>query len=459
MTPEQRAILFRLQRVTMPVASYDKRFRRISPDVDLTEKQAAYLLKLDHRYRRQTGGAHVCTALCATYGRRRTGECFEAPLPPKPVPIVPIQPREHTERLEAMVEDDGDTWDLSDNDKAALRFALAQINGYDEILAALKAVVGSADPNEREHPAMFSAWKVARKAIQGSYPSAPVETWRDSNTAAQACETSGCEHRLCLCGHIECSHANENAQPNCADCLCAGFGPQNDESAKSVENASVSAAVGTDTPPQDSQASSVTAETTNDDLRRIRSFIEYARYELQPGVAKFGSQFPHQADADEAISRVDSVIKFLASLTHEQQEAETARQALLRWQHDETDRAAEIATLRQQLDVEREAHVIVRDHLGLALAREEALRQQLQEFDVAGRQLMRWTHDETDRAAEIATLREHLQESETELLAISNVLDAACIGYPDPAHDDEVSRVELALKEIVTLRQQLKHGT
>lgn len=31
--------------------------------------------------------------------------------------------REHTERLAAMIEDDGDTWDLSDNDKAALRFA------------------------------------------------------------------------------------------------------------------------------------------------------------------------------------------------------------------------------------------------------------------------------------------------------------------------------------------------
>lgn len=89
MTIDQRGILHRLQRVTMPVASYDKRFRRhMHADLDLTEKQAAYLLKLDHRYRRQTGGAHVCTDLCATYGRRVTGECFDAPLPPKPPTVT-----------------------------------------------------------------------------------------------------------------------------------------------------------------------------------------------------------------------------------------------------------------------------------------------------------------------------------------------------------------------------------
>jgi hypothetical protein len=31
-------------------------------------------------------GAHRCTVLCATYTRRKTGECFEAPLPPKETP-------------------------------------------------------------------------------------------------------------------------------------------------------------------------------------------------------------------------------------------------------------------------------------------------------------------------------------------------------------------------------------
>jgi NADH pyrophosphatase NudC (nudix superfamily) len=35
--------------------------------------------------------------------------------------------REHTERLRAMLEDDGDTWDLSDNDKAALGMALQAV--------------------------------------------------------------------------------------------------------------------------------------------------------------------------------------------------------------------------------------------------------------------------------------------------------------------------------------------
>ena len=77
MTDSERAIWQRLQCVTMPVASYDKRFRNnIGPSAELSEKQSAYLLKLDHRYRRQTGGAHVCTDLCATYTRRKAGECF-----------------------------------------------------------------------------------------------------------------------------------------------------------------------------------------------------------------------------------------------------------------------------------------------------------------------------------------------------------------------------------------------
>jgi hypothetical protein len=35
--------------------------------------------------------------------------------------------REHTERLRAMVEDCGETWDLSDNDKAALGMALQAV--------------------------------------------------------------------------------------------------------------------------------------------------------------------------------------------------------------------------------------------------------------------------------------------------------------------------------------------
>ena len=37
------------------------------------------------------------------------------------------------------------------------------------------------------------------------------------------CELPHCEHRLCVCGHAECGHADENVQPNCSDCQCNGF--------------------------------------------------------------------------------------------------------------------------------------------------------------------------------------------------------------------------------------------
>lgn len=37
------------------------------------------------------------------------------------------------------------------------------------------------------------------------------------------CELPECRHRLCVCGHAECDHADQNVQPNCADCHCARF--------------------------------------------------------------------------------------------------------------------------------------------------------------------------------------------------------------------------------------------
>ena len=37
------------------------------------------------------------------------------------------------------------------------------------------------------------------------------------------CELPECKHRLCVCGHAECGHADDNVQPNCSDCLCASF--------------------------------------------------------------------------------------------------------------------------------------------------------------------------------------------------------------------------------------------
>jgi len=37
------------------------------------------------------------------------------------------------------------------------------------------------------------------------------------------CELPECQHQLCVCGHAECGHADENVQPNCSDCHCNGF--------------------------------------------------------------------------------------------------------------------------------------------------------------------------------------------------------------------------------------------
>ena len=47
-----------------------------------------------------------------------------------------------------------------------------------------------------------------------------------------------------------------------------------------------------------------------DALQRTKTFIEYARYELEDGK---GSQFPGKEDADIAIKRIDDAIKFVDS--------------------------------------------------------------------------------------------------------------------------------------------------
>lgn len=52
-------------------------------------------------------------------------------MPNQTTPIRQQAEREHIERLQAMAEDDGDTWDLSDNDKAAIRFALKELAARD----------------------------------------------------------------------------------------------------------------------------------------------------------------------------------------------------------------------------------------------------------------------------------------------------------------------------------------
>jgi hypothetical protein len=49
-------------------------------------------------------------------------------------------------------------------------------------------------------------------------------------------------------------------------------------------------------------------------LAWVRKFIEYARYELQPGEQQFGDQFPRQDAADKAMAEIDTVIAALAVL-------------------------------------------------------------------------------------------------------------------------------------------------
>ncbi len=63
MTDEQRKLALRLRRCTFLPGSYEKRFVRAmaaaaknKPELVLTEKQADFLAKVAHRYRRQLAG-------------------------------------------------------------------------------------------------------------------------------------------------------------------------------------------------------------------------------------------------------------------------------------------------------------------------------------------------------------------------------------------------------------------
>jgi hypothetical protein len=47
-------------------------------------------------------------------------------------------------------------------------------------------------------------------------------------------------------------------------------------------------------------------------LARVRSFIEYARYELQDGPLVLGMQFPTKDCADKVLARLDAVLLALA---------------------------------------------------------------------------------------------------------------------------------------------------
>jgi hypothetical protein len=49
-------------------------------------------------------------------------------------------------------------------------------------------------------------------------------------------------------------------------------------------------------------------------LKWVRTFIEYARYELEPGEQQAGDQFPRQSAADKAMAEIDAVLAAVQAL-------------------------------------------------------------------------------------------------------------------------------------------------
>lgn len=56
--------------------------------------------------------------------------------------------------------------------------------------------------------------------------------------------------------------------------------------------------------PEDLQFLLARLETAEALLKRAKMFIEYARYELEPGLSVFPDQFPKQQDADKEIASI-----------------------------------------------------------------------------------------------------------------------------------------------------------
>lgn len=50
------------------------------------------------------------------------------------------------------------------------------------------------------------------------------------------------------------------------------------------------------------------AQRLREALAKARTFIEYARYELEPGLAQFGDQFPKQEDAYKVMALIDAAL-------------------------------------------------------------------------------------------------------------------------------------------------------
>ena len=64
------------------------------------------------------------------------------------------------------------------------------------------------------------------------------------------------------------------------------------------------------------QLYSAEQESLRDDVKRliamlehVRTFIGYARYELEPGEAELGDQFPRQGCADKIIAKIDVSVR------------------------------------------------------------------------------------------------------------------------------------------------------
>jgi hypothetical protein len=69
-------------------------------------------------------------------------------------------------------------------------------------------------------------------------------------------------------------------------------------------------------------------------LRWVRKFIEYARYELEPGAMQLGDQFPRQADADKAIAVIDAVMESGVGLIASERDRQMSREG---WTNEHDD--------------------------------------------------------------------------------------------------------------------------
>jgi hypothetical protein len=98
--------------------------------------------------------------------------------------------QEHLDRLQAMTEDEGDTWDLSDNDKLAIRFALDRIDQQSSTISEQAKEIESHEKEVRIHVdvRLRQAMEIKRlsstlsKLLDGLQFYASVHNWAADNT-------------------------------------------------------------------------------------------------------------------------------------------------------------------------------------------------------------------------------------------------------------------------------------